>query len=518
MKKALKIIIPVLVVLLVAGGLLFGFAHGKNLGKGTLLRGKNGVVFWINEYGSPILLSYMNDTVRKTADKLGTGDAILLLYDGIEESYPGRTGCYLLVRTGGGKEIPAETLNELAAMGWIDGPSDEDAQTPPGNDTEEQTAPADEPEQTQQQDVTDIGSLTQEFGLRLFSELYRGKKSENALFSPVSLYMTLALTADGAAGDTRSQLETLLGGENGEKRGDAVKTLTNALNKNKAARMANGIWMNKTFILPDEAFSTLAEKLYGAKIASFSPNGDAVREINGWAQEKTGGRIPAVLNDLDPDTLLVLVNALTFDAEWQNKYDKGSVKEGTFVSASGKRRKVNMMVSVETRYLETENARGFIKPYKNGNVFAALLPSEGVEIGTVLESLCGGAMRKVLRNPQSVYVIASMPQFGFEDETDLIPVLKNFGVTDLFDKEKADLSGFGELQPPYNKMSVSLVLQKTALDVTPDGTSAAAVTVEAVTGSGTAQRMENVVLDRPFLFLILDGNGVPLFIGVVNNV
>ena len=518
MKKTLKIIISVLVVLLVAGGVLFGFAHGKNVGKGTLLRGKNDIVFWIDEYGSPIQLSYMNDTVRKTAEKLGTGDAILLLYDGIEESYPGRTGCYLLIRTGGEKEIPAETLTELAAMGWIDAPSGEDAQTPPEGEAEDQNVFSDEPEQTQQADLTDIGSLTQEFGMRLFTELYRGKKNENALFSPLSLYMALALTADGAAGDTRSELDVLLGGENGETRDAAMKTLMTALNKNGAARIANGVWMNQTYIFPDETFSALVEKTYGAKISSFSPGGEAVREINGWAEEKTAGRIPAVLDTLDPDTLLVLVNALSFDAEWQNKYPAGNVREGTFVSASGKRQKVKMMVSVETRYLETENARGFIKPYKNGYAFAALLPLDGVETGTVLESLCGGALRKLLRNPQSVQVVASMPQFGYEDETDLIPVLKSFGVTDLFDKEKADLSGFGELQPPYNKMSVSLVLQKTALDVTPDGTSAAAVTVETATGSGSLERMETVTLDRPFIFLILDGYGVPLFIGVVNHV
>ena len=124
MKKAFKIIVPVLVVLLIAGGLLFGFAHGKSMGRGTLLKGANDVAFWIDESGSPILLSYMNDTVRKTAEKFETGDAILLLCDGIEESYPGRTGCYLLVRTGSGKEIPAETLDELAAMGWIEAPTE----------------------------------------------------------------------------------------------------------------------------------------------------------------------------------------------------------------------------------------------------------------------------------------------------------------------------------------------------------------------------------------------------------
>ncbi len=123
MKKIIKVMLPICIALILAGGLAFGLFRGKSWSRGALLKTEKGIAFWIDESGSPIELTFVRGAAEKQAAKLQTGDGILLLHDGILESYPGRTGCYFIVKSGGQKEIPQNTLDNLAEMGWVDAAS-----------------------------------------------------------------------------------------------------------------------------------------------------------------------------------------------------------------------------------------------------------------------------------------------------------------------------------------------------------------------------------------------------------
>ena len=356
-----------------------------------------------------------------------------------------------------------------------------------------------------------------DFSLRLF-EL--SLKDNNTLISPMSVLSALGMTANGAEGDTLKQMERVFGLKLEELNSLLANYLNNLPHEDQLkVSMANSIWFREGHgIDVNSAFLEIAEAYYNVGIYRASFDENTLKDINDWVKDETDGLIENILDRISEDAMMYLINALSFDAEWEEPYFDYDVNKGIFHAADGTRQSVDMMHSGENLYMEDGEAKGFLKNYAEGKyVFAAILPSEDLSVYEYISTLTGEKLRSLLKNAEDTTVNAMIPKFSTEDSLDMADLLSEMGIQDLFDPEAADLKKLGTAQ--YN-LYVSRVVHKTRIQVDEKGTKAGAATVvEVLVGSAAPEEMKTVYLDRPFLYLIVDtGTYLPLFIGTTLSV
>lgn len=358
-----------------------------------------------------------------------------------------------------------------------------------------------------------------DFGVRLFQNCFDG--TGNTLVSPLSVIEALTMTANGAGGLTLTQMETAIGLPL-EKLNAALPDYVRALPASDGGRtaLANGIWLNSDAglaVLP-EFLQTTTER-YGATVRTAPFDQAAADDINAWVKENTAGRVDRIVDELSPGGAMVLVNALAFDGVWEDIYREDQVRQGTFTTADGQTRDVEMMFSEETAYLRDENATGFIKYYADrGYAFAALLPEAGVDMADYAASLTGERVRALLGAArEDVAVEAAIPKFTAQYGVTLNDALAAMGVTDAFDGERADFSRLTEAAA--GGVYIDRVLHRTFVSVDEQGTRAGAATAVEIRQASLMGPTERVYLDRPFLYMLVDcARGVPLFIGAVTDI
>lgn len=349
-----------------------------------------------------------------------------------------------------------------------------------------------------------------DFILRLFQSCLDGEK--NTLVSPLSLLLALGMTANGADGETLAQMENTLGSDT-ENLNYWLYSLMGG--QSDQLKLANAIWFRDHGLTVKDTFLETNANYYHADLYQAPMDAATANAVNAWVEEHTDGMIPGILDKLDPDTVMCLVNALAFDAKWEEPYLEHQVGESTFNAANGLPRTVEYMNAKEYAYLEDENATGFVKYYEGRQyAFAALLPNEGVSIEDYVNSLTGAHLREMLASPRSITTYATMPKFETEFSTELSDALKAMGMTDAFEPDKADFSRLGTAE---NNIYISQVLHKTFLSVAEEGTRAGAATaVVMADGAAMIEDYRRVTLNRPFVYMIVDcQENVPLFIGAL---
>jgi serpin B len=355
-----------------------------------------------------------------------------------------------------------------------------------------------------------------DFSVELFKKSITNDK--NSLVSPLSVALALGMTANGTNGDTLSQFETLFGGiplsELNEYMLGYVRTLSG--DAKSKLDIANSIWFrdDKAALRVEDAFLQTNADYYGAGAFNEPFNQETVKKINEWVNTKTDGMINEILNEINTESMLYLINAVAFDAEWQKVYYKDNIDEGEFTDYTGTIINAEFRFSMESQYLEDELATGFIKDYAGGRyAFAALLPKEGVSIDDYIESLTGTGLIKTLQNASSESVHTTLPKFNYAYDIKMNDALKALGIPNAFDAGMADFTKMGtsEAGPLY----IDTVLHKTFISVDELGTKAGAVTMVAMFAGG-AMEYKTVRLDRPFVYAIIDtATKLPVFIGTV---
>ena len=351
-----------------------------------------------------------------------------------------------------------------------------------------------------------------DFSGKFMAEIYTG---ENLLCSPVSAMMALGMTANGAAGETLAQMNAVLG-LNRDARNASLGVLVDRYGEDRSPlQCANAIWFEKSLNV-NSAFVQDNVLDYRADMRRAVFDGKLLKEINSWCSRKTNGMIPEILSDLPKDGKAVLINALAFEAEWEDPYEKSQVRKGTFTTLAGPSQTCDMMRSAEGMYLSDADTVGFAKMYKNGYAFVALLPEEGTDFSAWLFSLSGEKLLSLWQKRSFATVYATLPSFSFDWGATLNDPLARMGMPDAF-TDRADFSGISDMP-----LCISRVIQKTHIEVTPTGTRAAAVTVadlRLTSADRTMQKEYTVTLDRPFVFLSMEmESGVPVFIGTLTNV
>lgn len=358
-----------------------------------------------------------------------------------------------------------------------------------------------------------------DFAVRLFQKT--AAPEENSLISPLSVMLALAMTANGADGQTLTEMEGLLGGGLPiEELNQYLYTYVQNLSSEKDAKFqaANSIWFRDDERLQVESdFLQTNADYYGAAAYKSPFDQQTVEDINHWVEDHTDGMIKEMVREISDDAVIYLINALVFDAEWETIYKEHEISEGTFTTVKGDQRTVERMHSDESFYLDDGQATGFMKNYKGGRYsFAALLPNEGVSIGEYIASLTGERLTQTIREAEETAVEVNLPKFSYEYMVEMNGALAELGMPTAFDDDAADLSRMGH--STEGNLFIGEVLHKTFIAVDEKGTKAGAATQVVVYDSASIIDHQ-VNLDRPFVYMIVDNaTGMPLFVGAVMDI
>jgi len=362
-------------------------------------------------------------------------------------------------------------------------------------------------------------------------DLYQSLRSEsgNLVYSPFSIFLALAMTYAGARGETESQMAQTLHFPPQDRLHPAFNALDRALEKSASnpeedqepmrLNIANAVWAEQTHsFLP--GFLDVIAVNYGAGIhlADFITQFEAARrEINNWVSDKTGEKIKDLLpeNSLGSDTRMVLVNAIYFKADWLDPFDADSTGDAEFHLLDGS--------TVTAPFMN----QGMYIPYAQGDGYQAaelayaggtaamdiIVPDEG-RFDEVESLLDAETLDVMLGNMQQSSVALGLPKFEYESGFSAADALQALGMTDAFDPNAADFSGM----TGNRDLFIGDVIHKAFVAVDEEGTEAAAATAVIMEMTSAPMFNVNLVVDRPFIFLIRDlQSGQILFIGRVLN-
>ena len=355
----------------------------------------------------------------------------------------------------------------------------------------------------------------------LFKRSITASENKNVLISPLSILLALSMTANGADGETKSEMESVLGnGIKIENLNEYIYSYIESLPSGEKYKLsiANSIWyrdMGDILNVKPNFLQTNAN-YYGAQLYKSPFDNSTVEDINNWVDTNTDGMIKKIIEYINKETIMYLINALAFDAEWKRIYSESDIHQGIFTSITNEKQEATMMNSMESIFISDRNAKNFIKPYADNKYsFAALLPNEGVDIYEYINSLTGESLANTLKNAIDFRVYTTMPKFTYEYQLTLNDILIDLGISRAFDPYQADLSKM--VQVPGRNVYISSVLHKTFIKVDERGTKAGAVTaVEIGIGTSYPTHAYYIKLDKPFVYMIIDNETkLPIFIGAL---
>ena len=281
-------------------------------------------------------------------------------------------------------------------------------------------------------------------------------------------------------------------------------------------------------VVIDEGFSETIRRDYFAEIFNEPANDDTVNMINLWCKDKTDGMIDEILKPgmLTPDVVNLLLNAVSFDAEWSRPYEKWNVSNHTFTNYNGSTISTPFLFGEENSYLSDENCVGFTKHYKSkahdennewivdeDYCFLAILPNEDVGVDGYIEQMNDSTLSQLIHSRNYSHIKTAIPKFSYECEYLLNNPLCDMGMPTAF-TDGADLTGMARSE--NGSVFVDKVMHKTFIQLNEAGTKAAAVTAIMDVDSAEPITVTQVYLDRPFIYAIYDlKNDVPVFIGTV---
>ena len=371
------------------------------------------------------------------------------------------------------------------------------------------------------------------FGVELLKKSFDPVSSEkNILISPLSLSTALAMTANGADGKTKDEMEKVLG--NGLTIDEINEYMANYLSnlpdeKKEKLYIADSIWFkDKKVFDVNESFLEKNKAYYNAQIFKSKFDDSTVRDVNSWVNQNTKSMIPKLLENgsLTPDekneVLMMLINTLYFEDEWANPYTEST--DGIFTDLDGKKHPIKRMDSKEYQYFDLGDADAFKKNYLDGNYsFVGIMPKEKNIVDYVNDLDADKLMEglKTYAPPSTVDLYVMIPKFKYNYSKSMVDVLQAIGMNDLFDQNKCDLTKLGSYDNGSINLFVNEVLHKTKIEVNEKGTKAAAasaVLVSIASPPPMEKKEVHIELDRPFVYMIVDKNNIPLFIGAVTQI
>lgn len=344
---------------------------------------------------------------------------------------------------------------------------------------------------------------------------------KNAVYSPINVYLALAMLAETTDGNSRQQLLDLLGEKSISSLRKRVQNLFIANYQDDGectSLLANSLWMNEALKYNQKTLETLAKKHYAYSFAGKPGSKEMNKALQGWINEQTHDLLKdqAASLELDPSTVLALVSTIYYKAVWSEQFSKEATDQKTFHVPTGDK-KVDMMHLVESfPYYTGKNFEAVALPLRNSGSMWFFLPKKGVtpaklaSDAEVLSLLTDTENYKDFSYPQ---VTLSLPKMDAVSDTDLIKDLKKLGVTDIFGSG----GNFSPLMEDAAKIFVSQIEHAARVKTDEDGVEAAAFTAIVLSKAALPTQRVTFTVDRPYYFAITGYTGDMLFTGVVND-
>ena len=319
-------------------------------------------------------------------------------------------------------------------------------------------------------------------------------KDANLAVSPYSAGVALSMLAEGAEGQTRAEFNKALNDclFKSEDLGGNDKITVNSV---------NSLWVDDNFSVRNR-YVSLMQKDFDALVTTLSFGDPAtVKAINNWCSEHTNGKITEIIDDLSPNDVMVLVNALYFKAPWLNSFDEHMTSSAKFHGSKSVSDVEMMARKAYMNYAEYNGCQLVEIPYEGGRyAMYVLLPPEDMDINELIGYLSQESYDVAMNSLQSKEVLLKMPKVKVETSLLLNQSLQHMGIRTAF-TGAADFKGISEMGP----LSLGLVKQKCYVEISEKGTEAAAVTSAQI--RMTALRPSQYVrmtVDRPYLFFVTD--------------
>ncbi len=366
-------------------------------------------------------------------------------------------------------------------------------------------------------------------GIREFYEItmqefLKDTEGMNKVYSPLNVYMALAMLAETTDGDSRQQILDLL-------HTDSIETLRNNAgilwNANYCddgtvnSLLASSVWLSDKLKYNENTLKTLADNYYASSFSGSMGSAEYNKMLQNWLNEQTGGLLKEQAGNvqMDPLTVFGLATTVYFRAKWQNEFYAPNNTEDVFHTATGDITTEFMHQSGTGTYYWGENFGAIVRGLKNSGNMLLILPDEDV---AVEELLADKEVQNFIfdhyewENQKFLIVNQSVPKFDVVSDFSLISGLQNLGVKDVFSFAEANFTPLlGDTELP---LAVNEAKHAARVMIDEEGCTAAAFTVMLAAGAARPpEEKVDFVLDRPFLFVINGQDGQPLFIGVVNQ-
>lgn len=371
--------------------------------------------------------------------------------------------------------------------------------------------------------TTEMDTAYTDFALDLLRQ--SREEGENTLLSPLSVTLALGMTAQGAAGETAREFETLFGMD-----ADTLLYYCRALMEDYAdlggssqTTLANSLWCDPDLEL-EKLFTANCVHQFGAELFHADlQSGDTVRSVNGWVDQATHGMIPSVVDRFDEDAVLALINAIYFKNQFQRPFETPTHTwtmdfhntDGTVAQPQGMSNGTR-----QEQYLVHAGGQGVVLPYDDGKLgLLLMLPEEGRDLADYLSGWDGTTVKALLDSQTGARMSLTVPKFKTQWSAGLEDALKALGLTAAFDPDAAGFSSMGR-SIHGGPLYIGQVIHKTAFELNEKGTEAAAVTA-VIMDAATAMPPDDLIVlrfDRPFVYGIVDlDTGAPLFLGTMER-
>ncbi len=354
-----------------------------------------------------------------------------------------------------------------------------------------------------------------QFALNLFQKV---EGFDSKVVSPMSVTSLMAMLANGACGQTRQEILATIGADSISlsEMNDFYKALmeySGKADKSTTVNMANYIALNQQYQLKAPFAKTMADKYAaGVEPLDFTTQ-KTTQHINQWCKQHTDGMIPKIIDQVDASAVSYVMNAIFFNGSWKDKFNKSETKEERFQGYTRDVKRVKMMHRNDKMdYYDNDSFSAVNLPYGNGTYrMTVLLPHANASISQMMKSLNVESLEKIQRGMDECYVDLKLPRFTTELELPLNDIISQLGAPSMF-TGKADFSCFAD-----GNLYISKMLQKAKIEVSEEGTKAAAVTAAIMTMAmlePNEPRHVEFHANRPFVYLITEASsGSILFMG-----
>ncbi len=359
-----------------------------------------------------------------------------------------------------------------------------------------------------------------DFAYNLFRTIYERNGGESSIIvSPISVGYLLGMLHEGADGETRRQINNVLGlGGSVQEINEYFKKLMDEapnVDPTVTVKTANSMFVVSGYKLIPQ-YKADMQNYYNALADEVGYDENSIVDrINNWCKKNTDGMIPKILKngELNPNRRMYLLNAVYFNASWTSKFDPRSTHDLDFVTLDGKTVKMPMM-HLETKavYGKNDLCKMLCLPYGNkAYSMVVLLPNKGKTTGDIIRNLSAQKLKEWQSQMRTRDVDILMPRFTTESETHLEDILSSMGMPRAFSEDSAEFPNM--IQKPKVALFVSMMKQKAKIEVNEEGTKAAAVTV-AEMAEKSLPSYEYFYASRPFVYYIMEkSTGAIFFMG-----